>query len=66
MGIACGCRVPWRHAALAAKGWIAVGTEKSIWAEKISPNMEVDGNKSPSFAYFRDQLVRLARVPLQK
>ena len=57
---------PGGHVALAAKGWRTVGAEKSIWAEKISPNMKIDGNKSPSFAYFRDQLVRLARVPTRK
>nr|VFJ49603.1 MAG: hypothetical protein BECKDK2373B_GA0170837_102525 [Candidatus Kentron sp. DK] len=33
----------------------AVGAEKSRWAEKISPHMDVDKNRSPSFCYFRDR-----------
>lgn len=54
---------PGGHTALAKKGWIAVGTEKSTWAKKISPYMEIDSNKSPSFTYFRDKLIRLAVAP---
>lgn len=38
--------------ALDKQGWKAVGAEKSIWAEKISPHMNIDENKSPSFNYF--------------
>lgn len=48
--------------ALSAKGWQAVGTEKSQWAEKISPHMDVANNISPSFAYFRGKLLELAEV----
>jgi hypothetical protein len=42
--------------ALSKKGWRAVGAEKSAWAEKITPHMNIDKNKSPSFCYFRDRL----------
>ena len=41
---------------LKGKGWQAVGIEKSAWAEKIAPYMNVDTNKSPSFCYFRDKM----------
>ena len=34
---------------LIKQGWQAVGKEKSIWAEKISPCMKIDNNISPSF-----------------
>lgn len=46
--------------ALSAKGWHAVGTEKSRWSENISPNMNIDNNASPSFVYFREKLRKLA------
>ncbi len=36
--------------------WQGVGKEKSNWAEKIPPHMDVDNNLSPSFGYFRDKL----------
>ena len=42
--------------ALAGKGWQAVGREKSGWATKISPMMDVENNASPSFQYFRGKL----------
>lgn len=42
--------------ALSKKGWQAIGKEKSIWAEKISPNMDITNNSSPSFNYFKDKL----------
>lgn len=42
--------------ALSKKGWQAVGREKSVWAEKITPNMNINNNNSPSFCYFRDKL----------
>jgi len=43
-------------ASLSKKGWQAVSKEKSNWAEKISPNMDITNNSSPSFNYFRDKL----------
>lgn len=49
-------------ATLSAKGWQAVGAEKSQWAEKISPHMDVANNASPSFVYFREKLLELARA----
>ncbi len=44
---------------LKSKGWQTIGTEKSAWAAKISPHMQVDANRSPSFCYFRDKLREL-------
>ena len=49
--------------ALSAKGWQAVGAEKSQWAERITPHMDVTNNASPSFAYFRQKLLDLAGAP---
>jgi len=46
--------------ALTAKGWQTVGAEKSVWAEKITPYMDVENNRSDSFCYFRDQVRELA------
>ena len=45
---------------LSGKGWQAVGAEKSQWAEKIPPHMNVTNNASPSFTYFRQKLIELA------
>ena len=45
--------------ALKNKG--AVGREKSAWAEKIAPQMNVDNNASPSFRYFREKIRELTR-----
>ena len=42
--------------ALIKKGRQAVGEQKSIWAETISPHMSVHENASPSFNEMRDQL----------
>lgn len=47
--------------ALAKEGWQGVGREKSIWAEKIAPRMDVESNKSPSFRYFKDTLQNLSQ-----
>ncbi|MCB9481622.1 MAG: hypothetical protein H6680_07375 [Desulfobacteraceae bacterium] len=47
---------PGGHKALKNKGWQAVGEAKNNWAKKISPNMDIDNNKSPSFSYFRNTL----------
>ncbi len=38
--------------ALEAKGYQAVGAEKSRWAANITPVMELDRNQSPSFNFF--------------
>jgi len=46
-------------AALSARGWQVVGAEKSKWAERISPEMDVENNLSPSFCYFRGKLREL-------
>ena len=48
--------------ALASEGWQAVGAEKSDWAEKISPHMDVANNASPSFCYFVAKLQALAET----
>jgi len=48
--------------ALSAKGWQAVGTEKSKWAEEITPHMTVESNLSPSFCYFCGKMRELAGV----
>ena len=47
-------------AELRERGWQAVGREKSMWAEEITPHMNVDANASPSFCYFRDKMRALA------
>ncbi len=39
-------------AKLASEGYQAIGKEKSKWAEKITPNIEIDRNLSPSFKTF--------------
>ena len=41
------------------KGWQAVGREKSIWATRIAPYMDVEANNSPSFGYFRQKIQEL-------
>jgi hypothetical protein len=48
--------------ALIARGWQAVGAEKSKWAETITPEMDITNNQSPSFCYFRGKLLELAGV----
>ena len=45
--------------ALGKKPWYVIGKEKSTWAEKIAPEMNVDKNASPSFCYFRDKIREL-------
>lgn len=45
--------------ALRHAGWQAVGREKGVWAERISPHMDVENNTSPSFRYFREKLREL-------
>jgi len=41
---------------LAKKGWQAIGAEKARWAEDITPRMNIEDNKSPSFCFFRDEI----------
>lgn len=41
---------------LSAKGWQAIGAEKSAWSEKITPHMKLETNASQSFCYFVDKL----------
>ncbi|OEU68934.1 MAG: hypothetical protein BA863_11375 [Desulfovibrio sp. S3730MH75] len=41
---------------LKPQGYRASGMEKSNWAVNITPHMDIDNNKSPSFCDFRDQL----------
>lgn len=43
------------------KGWRAIGKEKSAWAEKITPEMNVHNNASPSFRYFRKKIRELMK-----
>ena len=47
-------------AALTRKGFHAVGEQKSVWAQKVAPHMDVANNRSTSFNYFRDKLKQLA------
>ena len=44
---------------LKERGWQAVGKEKSEWANRITPNMNINKNSSPSFCYFRDKIKEL-------
>ena len=44
---------------LKKQGWRAVGREKTSWAERIAPLMDVENNASPSFRYFRGKLREL-------
>jgi hypothetical protein len=41
---------------LLSLGWRSIGEEKSNWAEKITPHMDIETNQSPSFQYFRRKL----------
>ena len=41
---------------LGKQPWYVIGKEKLIWAQKITPCMNVDKNASPSFCYFRDKI----------
>jgi hypothetical protein len=47
--------------ALKTKGWQSVGMQKSIWANEISPHMNVEKNVSPSFNEMRSQLQSIGR-----
>ncbi|WP_449416403.1 DUF4276 family protein [Phormidium nigroviride] len=45
---------------LSKQGGQAIGLEKTNWAKKIPPCMDVENNLSPSFCYFRDKLRQLS------
>ena len=45
---------------LVKKGWQTVGKQKSIWAEEISPHMNININISPSFKDMLRQLRSIA------
>lgn len=45
--------------ALKKKSWRVRGKIKSEWAIKITPYMDINNNKSPSFCYFRDKIREL-------
>ena len=47
---------------LSAQGWQRVGAEKSAWAIKITPHMDVEKNKSQSFCSFCQELKDLAEI----
>jgi hypothetical protein len=42
-------------------GYEIAGTAKCEWADTITPHMDIENNKSPSFCYFRDKLRTLAQ-----
>jgi hypothetical protein len=48
---------------LKSGGWQVIGAQKSVWATMISPYIDVENNKSPSFCYFRGKLRDLAGQP---
>ena len=39
--------------------WYVIGQIKSEWAKQITPHIDIDRNKSPSFCYFRDMIREL-------
>lgn len=39
--------------------WHVIGKIKSEWAKKITPYIDIENNKSPSFCYFRDKIREL-------
>lgn len=41
------------------QGYQQIGEQKSIWARTITPFMNINENKSPSFNYFRGKLIQL-------
>ena len=45
--------------ALGKRPWYVIGREKSAWAQKIAPEMDINKNASPSFCYFRDKIREL-------
>lgn len=53
---------PGGASSLSAKGWQAIGAEKTKWAELIAPHMDVQKNNSPSFRHFVDKIQELSRI----
>lgn len=53
---------PGGSAALSTNGWQAIGAEKTVWAEKITPHMDVNNNASPSFGYLRKKILELIGI----
>ena len=45
-------------------GWQSVGLEKSRWAANITPQMRLDGNRSPSFQAFVTTIQQSATTPI--
>jgi hypothetical protein len=41
---------------LKKEGYQTIGYNKSLWAKRISPYMNIENNNSPSFCHFRDKL----------
>ncbi len=51
---------PGGSAALQARGWKAVGAEKSRWARDITPHLTPNSNQSPSFQCFVSTVTTMA------
>jgi len=49
---------PGGREALKRKGTSYIGREKSNWAKNITPHIDVENNKSQSFQYFREVLLK--------
>ena len=45
---------------LKALGYPRIGEIKCEWAKKITPHIDIDGNRSPSFQKFCEGIRRLA------
>jgi len=50
---------PGGSGSLKNEGWIKIGRTKSEWAKKISPYLNINKNKSPSFCFFKKKLLDL-------
>lgn len=46
---------------LKKKGYPEIGIRKCEWAERISPNMNIQNNISPSFQHFVNKIIEFAR-----
>jgi hypothetical protein len=47
------------HTFLKNSGWHAIGKQKFIWAKDISPHMNVNENRSPSFNFLCSELKKV-------